>query len=97
MPVYFTPTNVFQQYLGATIEVYHTNLGKIIGTVLEVYDTGDLDTAWVKMQYYKPDNTLTVSQFSPRDLSAPQYYTGPIPPYQPQQRPFPNTPWWWNR
>lgn len=96
-PYVTTPTDVFQQFLGAIIEVNHTDLGKIIGTVLEVNNTGDLDTSWIKMQYYKPDNTLAISYFSPIDLSAPQYYTGPIPPYQPQPRPFPNIPWWWYR
>ena len=92
-----TPTAIFEQFKYAIIEVNHTDLGKIVGTVLEVNDTGNLDTSWITMQYYKPDNTLAISYFSPKDLSAPQYYAGPIPPYQPQPRPFPNTPWWWNR
>lgn len=98
---YFTPIAIFKNYMNTIIEVYHTNLGKIIGTVLEVNDTGDLDTSWIRMQYYEPNNYLAISEFSPKDLSAPQPYRGPIPPYQPQpqpwSQPFPNVPWWWYR
>lgn len=87
MPLRFTPTNVFQQYIGATIVVYHDVLGELIGRIIQVNNTSNKDLDWIKIEYYKPDNTIAISQFSPKDLSAPQYYTGPLPPYQPWPQP----------
>jgi hypothetical protein len=79
----FTPTQVFTQFTGSTVTVFHNTLGEIIGRIIQVNNTGNINTDWIKMEYYKPNNTIATSFFSPQDLSAPQYYTGPLPPYQP--------------
>lgn len=79
----FTPTQVFTQFTGSTVAVFHNTLGEIIGRIIQVNNTGNINTDWIKMEYYRPNNTITTSFFSPQDLSAPQYYTGPLPPYQP--------------
>lgn len=81
---YASPSSVFHQYAGTgqPIQVYHKDLGLLIGEVSSVYeDPMQPLNSYIMMGYYQKGSSVkNFAPLSPSDLSAPQPYQGPYPP-----------------
>ncbi|GAC42294.1 hypothetical protein [Paenibacillus popilliae] len=82
MGYYATPIIALQNYVNkGYVKVNHKDLGELIGRITAAYNTGNPLTDYIDMEYYDPrTGNVAFSQLSAQDLSAPQQYTGPIPP-----------------
>ncbi|MDU4698414.1 MULTISPECIES: hypothetical protein [Paenibacillus] len=78
------------------VKIHHRDLGDLIGMIHAAHDVGDPLKDFVEMSYYDPKTGQFIQRtpLSAQDLSAPQIYSGPIPPViqGAQPSPSPGTP-----